>query len=416
MDGEISATIVNNDFVGGIAGEERVILTFGMRRGGDSVFALDVTDRDDPRLLWEINSSTSGFDDLGQTWSTPQVAKVKVDSDYIDVAVFGGGYDAGQDNGTPRQDGVGNAIYMVNLLTGDKVWSAGKATDHDLVLSNMDHSIPAPLRVIDLNTDGLADRIYVGDMGGRVWRYDIFNGSPVAELGQGGLIASLGAADLGTPVAADVRRFYNQVDVVDYAQEGVRFLSLNVGSGYRAHPLDRALDEEFYSIRDYNPIRQLNNADYGAAVIRTDLTDITALPSARLDTDDAGWRLRMVKAPGEKVLSRSLTFKNTVYFSSFAPGSGANACNPAQGVNRLYKIDLLTGDPVYNLDESVEDEELTDEDRSFVLRQGSIAPQIEILFTADDPTQGTGCVGTECDQLNDGSLPTRTYWTQDGSE
>lgn len=416
IDGEITGAIVNNDFAGGISGDEQAILTFGMRRGGDSVFALDVTDRNDPQLLWEINAETDGFEDLGQTWSTPQVTKVKVDADYIDVVLFGGGYDAGQDSDFYREDSVGNAIYMVNLLTGEKIWSAGASDDYDLELPGMEHSIPAPLRAVDINGDGLLDRIYVGDMGGRLWRFDIFNGESVNELGQGGVIATLGAADLGSPTAADVRRFYNQVDVVDYSQDGVRFLSLNVGSGYRAHPLDREIDEEFYSVRDYAPINQLQNDDYGDPVIRSQLTDITALANAPLDSDDAGWRLSMVRSLGEKVLSRAITYRNTIYFTSFSPGSTASACSTAPGTNRLYKVDLLTGDPILNLDESVDAENLTEDDRSRILKQGSIAPQVEILFTADNPTVGTECVGTECAVSDKSSLATRTYWTQDGAQ
>ena len=37
----------------------------------------------------------------------------------------------------------------------------------------MTHSIPAGIRVLDIDQDGYADRMYVGDMGGRVWRFDI---------------------------------------------------------------------------------------------------------------------------------------------------------------------------------------------------------------------------------------------------
>ena len=41
---------------------------------------------------------------------------------------------------------------------------------HDLELDDMNNSIPAAPRVFDLTGDGLADRMYVGDTGGRLWR------------------------------------------------------------------------------------------------------------------------------------------------------------------------------------------------------------------------------------------------------
>ena len=96
-----------------------------MGRGGDGVFAVDVTARDAPRLLWEISSSNPDFADLGQTWSTPIAARVRIDGTISNVVVFGGGYDPGQDNRNYRTDTIGNAIYMVDLLSGEYIWSAG---------------------------------------------------------------------------------------------------------------------------------------------------------------------------------------------------------------------------------------------------------------------------------------------------
>ena len=66
LDGDITVYIRNNDGLPGIDGAERVILLFGMRRGGQAVFAVDVTNRDRPRVLWEIDGSTPEFRDLGK--------------------------------------------------------------------------------------------------------------------------------------------------------------------------------------------------------------------------------------------------------------------------------------------------------------------------------------------------------------
>ena len=124
---------------------------------------------------------------------------------------MGGGYDDGQDNPGYRTDSAGNAIYMINLENGNLVWSAGSDNavhNHDLELENMEHSIPAPVKVVDLTGDDVPDRMYVGDMGGRLWRFDINSGSSGTDLVDGGLLASLGAADMEDPTAGDVRRFY----------------------------------------------------------------------------------------------------------------------------------------------------------------------------------------------------------------
>jgi len=412
LDGEITAVILNDDKKGGITGDERVILVFGMRRGGDGYYAVEVTDRENPELLWKIDSSTTGFGDLGQTWSTPQAAKVRTGDGTTEVIFFGGGYDPVQDVGGYRTDNQGNAVYMVDVETGDLMWSAGQDSSHDLVLPGMEHGVPAPIRVADLNADGLASRLYFGDMGGRVWRIDILNGNSRDELAKGGMLASLGAADLDSPTSADMRRFYNQADIVDvYTREGTRFMAVNIGSGYRAHPLDRQTDEQSFSIRDWAVSTVPENEDYDDPVLFDDTIDISSGMAINMDSSQRGWRVPLVASSGEKVLSRAITFSGTIFFTTFSPGSGANACTAVAGQNRLYAISLFSGESVFG-------------DQPYIdLAQGGIAPQVELLYVpedGDDDGREEGkliaLIGTEDVELTVADPLDRTYWTQDGAQ
>ena len=419
LDGNIYPYIMDNDGVPGIAGSERVILVFGQRRGGDSVFALDVTDRNAPVRLWEINNGTPGFADLGQTWSTPVIANINVAGSRKAVAMFGGGYDSGQDNSGYRVDNVGNAIYFVDLLTGAKIWSAGEnAADHKLVLPQMRHSIPAPLAVLDINQDGLADRMYVGDMGGRVWRFDIVNGGAGTELVEGGMIASLGAAHLPPPrPASEIRRFYAAPDIVPVVSQGKYFLTINLGSGYRAHPLDATTNDEFFSVRDFNVQGVIDTDDYPTTPLtRSGLLDITNDTNPTLLLSDNGWRLRMVQAAGEKILNKSMTFQNSVFFTSFTPGARSNVCIASKGLNRLYRVSILDGSPLTNLDGSVDgpDDLLSADDRYTNLQQGGIAPEVVLLFPEDQPDQPVVCIGVECPPVSVESKLVRTFWSEHG--
>jgi len=424
LDGELRVYIDNNDYLPGVdvAGGERVILYFGMRRGGDTVYALEVTDRSKPKLLWKVNSADTGFENLGQTWSTPSIVKVDIGGTERKVAIFGGGYDDGQDLVGYRADARGNAIYMVDAFTGELLWSAGNGSNHDLNLAAMEHSIPAAIKVIDLDLDGHADRMYAADMGGRVWRFDIFNGETGADLVQGGVLASLGAADLGpTPPVADVRRFYATPDVAQVVSHKRVFLSVSLGSGHREHPLDTGTNEEFYSLRDYNVFKQLTNDQYGAPITRSDLTDITSDTSPELPYDSLGWRLTLDQSPGEKVGSESITFQNSVFFTSFSPGGSGDACVAAGGLNRLYHISVLDGAPRTNQDGSTEPQP---EDRYYTLAQGGFAPEPVIFFFNDDGGgSGNGggpetpiCVAGECPPVQLTNPPVRTRWNQDGAE
>lgn len=381
----------------------RKLLVFGMRRGGDGLFAMDITNRTLPTLKWVIDGGDPDFQDLGQTWSPVELAKVAVGGTGGDVLIFGGGYDAGQDNTDFRVDAKGNAIYMVEALTGNLVWSAGSdnALDtHDLELDRMKFSIPTAPRILDTNRDGLADRLYFGDMGAQVWRIDLVNGRGRASLGEGGVLASVGAADSGTPVRADARRFYSSPDVVNIVADDKIFTAINIGSGYRAHPLDAEIGEEFFSIRDFRTQEVVPTADYGGPTqsifTRADLLDITDDLEPVLLPTDPGWRLRMEGA-GEKILSSSLTLNNVLFFNSFTPIANNNTCLPGGGRNTLYIVDILDGSALTNLDGSSDPDNLTKEDRSTPVGRAQDVP-LDLTLGPD----GEPCVGLDCFGPDDG--------------
>jgi type IV pilus assembly protein PilY1 len=102
----------------------RAILIFGLRRGGDRYLALDVTDPYKPKWLWEISHSTSGFEELGQTWSSPLIGKVKLATGDKWVVFIGGGYDTNQDNlPVISNDKKGRGVYVVDIFDGSLIWS-----------------------------------------------------------------------------------------------------------------------------------------------------------------------------------------------------------------------------------------------------------------------------------------------------
>src|SRR5690606_33897007 len=83
-------------------GVERVIVFMGQRRGGDRYYAVDVTDRSAPKVLWSIKGSTTDFTRLAQTWSTPALSQVTLNGAKVPVLIFGGGYSS------PDHDPAGN--------------------------------------------------------------------------------------------------------------------------------------------------------------------------------------------------------------------------------------------------------------------------------------------------------------------
>jgi type IV pilus assembly protein PilY1 len=92
------------------------------------------------------------------------------------------------------------------------------------------------------------------------------------------------------------------------------------------------------------------------------------------------------------------------------------------GRNFLYRVAVLNGDPITNLDTIVPGEE--DNERVEELAQGGIAPSPAFLFPSpesdctgeDCSPPPIGCIGVECFDPGFENFPVRTLWTQDGVE
>ncbi len=372
--------------------------------------------------------------DFGQSWSTPSVAKIKVDSaaqtsKQNAVLIIGGGYDTTHDAAghpsTPDLEGAG--IYMLDLETAATIWRAGRDAYADLVLPAMTRSIPGQVRVIDLNGDGLADRMYAADLGGQIWRFDIANGLTPNALIAGGVIAQFGAEGLASPSAADTRRFYTTPDVAMFTdkRQDRRYLAMNIGSGYRAHPLDNSASDRFYSLRDPNVFSPLSQAQYDSYPVAKDgdMVEVAGQVDTIVPATASGWKYTLPAS--QKILSTSRTFNDAVYFVSFEPKVDSDdPCQAGLSLNRLYRVHVANGDPIVAIGQEMPSTGAeADEARITRLEQGGIAPQPVFLFPSPWVKDCTGeecapppvaCVGVECFDPDFPNRPVRTLWTQDG--
>ncbi|NOY63548.1 MAG: VWA domain-containing protein [Gammaproteobacteria bacterium] len=417
LDGAITAWVndANGDNQINASDGDFVYLYIGMRRGGRNYYALDVTDRTAPSLLWTIKGgTTTGFTELGQSWSKPILTKVDIDGTVKQVLVFAGGYDADQDNYVTRTvDTEGRAIFMVDASTGALLWSGGAASTYDQTFSDMVYSIPADMRLIDINLDGLTDQMYVGDMGGQVWRFDINNGDSAATLVNGGVIA-----DLSGTTAANNRRFYNQADVAFLAAGGDRFLSVSIGSGYRAHPLDTVIDDRFYMIKQTDIFSAPSSSSY-TKLTESDLYDATDNLIGEGTTSEKataittllskeGWYIKFARG-GEKVLAESVTINNQVIFTTFEPGASVSTCTTAQGVGRVYVVSVFDATPTLDMDN---DGDKQKDDRETTLKRGGIPPEAVALFPENSPPVVVVGTETPVDDIDFDDLSIRTYWLE----
>ena len=372
-DGPIG-TFVKDTNGNGILGEggDIVNLYIGMHRGGRLLYALDVNDPHDPKFLWKIDNTMTGFTELGQTWSRPRVV-TNLAGLTTPIVIFGAGYDPNVEDidsatitasdatsvttaaGTTNR-AMGRGIYVVDAATGALLWSAGRTGSGATVeVPGMDYAIPSDLTVIVNESGGPPNRAYVGDTGGNIWRIDFRNplsGSMVTK------VAELGGA------GAAKRKFLFAPEVVK--QSG--FDAILIGSGDREHPFDTSVTNRFYMIKDKGtdagpvtgdatttpalspapatPTPSVTEADMFDATSNC-IQDAAACVAGQTSADAVtalgnsdGWYVTL--AAGEKTVGGAASVGGTVFFGTNQPDSGAGggACGSNLGIARAYAVSV----------------------------------------------------------------------------
>jgi type IV pilus assembly protein PilY1 len=366
----------------------RKIAIIGMRRGGRKYHMLDITDRLEPTYITEISreSSPSHFSKLGQTWSKPLFVRMRFGQTESDVLIFAGGYDPDQDN-DHQPDDEGNAIYIVDAASGAFITSlSNNQAAH--TIDGMDYAIPGNLASVDINGNGLVDRIYAADVGGRIIRADFTDEANQPSRVSGGVVADINQD------ASVHRKFFTTPQVGYYAKGTRQFLVLLIGTGDHANPLDSDFPDRFYMIKD-NYIWQ-NPDNYDPAGDRDFINATTTiLNNGEVVQDDArGWYINF--AAGEKSFSRAILYDYSIFFTTYSADRVAaeNPCqaNAAIGESRLYGIDLISANAAVDWSGASE-EMLGIEDRSTPLELQGIPPSPMLIFPGGEDEQGNPEIG-----------------------
>lgn len=149
--------------------EWRTVLIGTLRAGGKGIFALDITDPEGIKLLWELNedsSEISGDVKMGYSFPKPTVARLHNGKWAV---VTGNGYKgAGTNNGAA-------ALYLIDVMTGKLI----KSLEVQSAVENRANGLSSP-RLVDFDSDGIADYAYAGDLHGNLWRFDLLGNSAEA--------------------------------------------------------------------------------------------------------------------------------------------------------------------------------------------------------------------------------------------
>jgi Tfp pilus tip-associated adhesin PilY1 len=211
-------------------------------------------------------------------------------------------------------------------------------------------AMPSTPAVFDLNNDGFADVIYVGNLAGTVFKWVVKprGGDPI------NCSACTDAADdveqpnwpfkvfFQAPVETQGGTEYYQN--IYYPPAGA-FMSgkvwLAFGAGERRHLAyegDAGLDENnrFYVVTDPQPLEltQLR------PVVESDLIDATSSPGGVTISTERGFFIK--GADGEKFVTSTVIFAGKVITASFKPTPSADPC-AARGDATAYVFDMLSG-------------------------------------------------------------------------
>jgi type IV pilus assembly protein PilY1 len=330
--------------------EWRTVLVCGLRKGGKHYFALDITDTLNPIYLWQFphpgDPKISDYNDflnnvMGQSWSEAVIGKVKIEKggNLVErwVAFVGGGLDA---NERWDRDAIdGQAFFVIDIKTGEIVWQF-LYDNKDAVKKWMKHSFPASPTAVDTNFDGYVDKVYIGDLGGQMWVFDVsFN-----ELTRKSDSLWSGKRLFAAPKGGSEKHNIYSAPAVAFDDNGIPWVYF--GTGDREDPADsRNERERFYGAKDDG----LGNypRDEG------DLKDVTSINTFSVDSTKKGWYVKLQKAGKqlEKVLAKATVFNRLLYFTTYTYYKRPEDPCAVAGLSKEYVVEFLSGGGALSVDE-----------------------------------------------------------------
>jgi len=345
------------------------------------------------------SSATYPYGEMGQTWSTPVFGKVYYGGSAKDVFFIGAGYDNdNQDQGGTldyKDEDEGRGVYVVDPLTAERLW---RYTRNDN--SYMCWSVPSDIAAIDTTGNGFTDRLYVGDMGARMWRFDISSSDTADWTDEARMLF-----DKDNFVFTGLKIFYPPDVTLEEDYELVYF-----ATGDRAHPNSSGVVNRIYAVKD---------AGSSTVIREDDLVNVTddclqeGCGGAELRNqivNGDGWYIRLEDNTGEKVLASPLLFGGVVYITSFAPLTTEDPCLFNEGVARLYALNYRTGEAALNYDTTTE--ALGRTDRSLVI--GSAIPSRLVVSLIQGTLHGYIGIrgGILKPEINQSTPLTRIFWRE----
>ena len=325
----------------------KTIVVGGLNSGGNSYFALDITNPAQPKALWEFTDANMGF-----TYGNPKVVKLKT-GQWVVLMTSGYNNTAG--------DGKGY-LYVVDAYTGAPVTSINSTGIIGTGVGSV--ATPSGLGRLDAplatpGVDATATAVYAGDMLGNLWRFDI-NG----DLGATGYDAQLLATLQGPSPANNIQ----PITTKPLLSMVGNTLVIYVGTGryLGSTDLPDTSEQSFYAIKDTYPTGTTPSvAIYGnprtqgsfvhqtqtsttcpigtsGSICTSGQTVVVTSNTAVNFSSNGGWYLDFPLG-GERVNTDPAIIDRTLIFNTNVPN--ASSCSVG-GDSFQYQLDYKTGGAV----------------------------------------------------------------------
>ncbi len=324
----------------------KTILVFGLGIGGTHYYALDITDPENPKFLWEFTDSTY----MGYTEAKPVIATVNLEGKLTPVVFLSGGYDRDNKKAdiSHPETLTGKAFFIVKAKTGEliKKFIYGATTsDPDTKSGNyyihtnneFEWAFTATSTVLDYNYDGIADYFYMfmtGDYAGSSG-----NGGEIWKINLNGEVKGWRPTKIFK--ANDGQTFYLPATL---GYDSNYKLWILIGSGHRSTPNDDDnFAGKFYGIVD--------NGNISSPLDESDLQDISDIvyngSSGYFDLSVYRGFYFEFNKDKEIIFEPYPIYMNSyVYFNTYTPdvsGTVTDPCNP-EGNQRVYIIQVDSGE------------------------------------------------------------------------
>lgn len=308
----------------------RTILVGGLNAGGRGYFALDVTDEDNPKALWEFchtNSYCNRWDeDLGLTYGNPIIAKLPEGNAHAGrwVVIFTSGY-----NNVSPGNGQGY-VYILDAITGELIEKIGTGVGTAESPSGFAKLASSSGINGNAHIDATLVALYGGDLEGNLWKVNLGTSIPAITR----LAKLTDPNGLGQPITTKP-----EIGKVPKVNEPVIFVA--TGRYLGLSDVTNAQRQSVYAIRD-NGISYNGRALTPRTITHGDTT--SSINGSELDWAGGGWYVDLPELRERVSLDPQLAL-GTLTVNSNTPqidNVHSDGCSLG-GTTRVYQFDYRTG-------------------------------------------------------------------------